>query len=45
MPETDFGPQPNVETPLKTTFYSVISLPLTEATALVIPCKFGQLKA
>ena len=33
-----------VGTPLKVIFHSVIPFPLTEATALAIPCKFGQLK-
>ena len=32
-------------TPLKATFISVTPLPLTEATALAKPCKFGQSKA
>ena len=36
-------PPTHVGTPVKATFYSAV--PLTEATALAISCKFGQSKA
>ena len=41
LPEADLPPTTHMETPLKVIFHSITLLPLTEATALAIPYKFG----